>query len=156
MLFLFHSVCVTMLRLIAANGWYSVGLICVHIISRQETTGRIRSSVTAAGAALLQLLCTLRHLNDNLLTSLQNCSLYTCDITATRRERHVQNSKGRELNITSPMSTCCTSHITSNQIQLVGKRFRLKIHQNTTNSYFLLTFLSLSEPPSEEEAGTSS
>ena len=93
--------------------WYSVGLICVHIISRRETTGRIRSSVTAAGAALLQLLCTLRHLNDNLLTSLQNCSLYTCDITATRRERHVQNSKGRELNITSPMSTCCTSHITS-------------------------------------------
>ena len=32
------------------------------------------------------------------------------------------------------------------QIQLVGKRFRIKIHQNTTNSYFLLlTFRSLSE-----------
>jgi len=28
---------------------------------------------------------------------------------------------------------------------LVGKRFRLKIHQNTTSSYFLLTFQSLSE-----------
>ena len=38
------------------------------------------------------------------------------------------------------------------QIHLVGKRFRLKIHQNTTNSYFFLMSRSL---PSEE-AGTSS
>ena len=33
----------------------------------------------------------------------------------------------------------------SKQIHLVGKCFRFKIHQNTTNSYFLLIFRSLSE-----------
>jgi len=34
-------------------------------------------------------------------------------------------------------------HSISKQIHLVGKRFRLKVHQNTANSYFLLTFRSL-------------
>ena len=44
----------------------------------------------------------------------------------------------------------------SKYIHLVGKRFGLKGHQNTTNFYFCVRYRLYQRPSREEEAGTSS